>query len=196
MANLRPYKDDEEIIRVGGRTEEADIKYGAKHPILLPKRGLIEKIIFELHHRDKNHIVFGVLENTIRQRYFVRNLRESIRRIINACLTCRRFTPSRPKQLMAKLPSSRINESSAFTHCGCDYGGPIFLRPTSLNYEKRSVKYWVAVFVCFSTKLTHIEVVSTSRGIDFMGAFIRFTSRRGVPQYFTPTSVGHSRTKR
>ena len=81
-------------------------------------------------------------------------------------------------QLMGNLPSPRINPSDAFYHVGIDYAGPIKIR-TSLGRVYKSMKGYVVVFICLSTKAIHLEAVSSLDTRNFLQAFKRFTSRRG-----------------
>lgn len=43
-----------------------------------------------------------------------------------------------------------------------------------------SHKVWVALFVCFSTRAIHLEVVNSLSTPDFLAAFKAFTARRGL----------------
>ncbi|XP_025193662.1 uncharacterized protein LOC112593484 [Melanaphis sacchari] len=45
LAQLAPYIDDNNIIRVGGRLRFSDISYDAKHPILLPQSSHLTELI-------------------------------------------------------------------------------------------------------------------------------------------------------
>ncbi|XP_041778849.1 uncharacterized protein LOC121597275 [Anopheles merus] len=59
-----------------------------------------------------------------------------------------------------------------------DYCGPFYLRPV----HRRAVaqKSYMVVFVCFSVKAIHLELVENLSTAAFM-AFRRFVSRRGLP---------------
>lgn len=60
-----------------------------------------------------------------------------------------------------------------------DYAGPIQIR-TSKGRGHRAYKGFIAVFVCFSTKAVHLELVSDYTTEAFLAAFRRFTARRGL----------------
>ena len=75
---------------------------------------------------------------------------------------------------MADLPSERITPSKPFTYTGLDFAGPIITEP--------DIKTYIAVFVCFSVKATHLELVSSLTKEACLNALQRFSSRRGVPQ--------------
>ena len=81
---------------------------------------------------------------------------------------------------MGNLPAHRSNPAPAFTYTGVDYCGP-FLYRCSKGRGIKSTKGWTAVFVCFTTKAVHLELVSDLSTEAFLAALRRFTSRRGLP---------------
>ena len=80
---------------------------------------------------------------------------------------------------MGNLSSARVNVSDIFSHVGIDFAGPIRVR-TSPGRGHKSVKGYVCVFVCLSTKAIHLEVVLGLDTRSFLHAFKRFISRRGM----------------
>lgn len=79
---------------------------------------------------------------------------------------------------MGNLPGSRLASTRPFLTCGVDYAGPMILRLYSGRCN-RTTKAYIALFVCFSTKALHLELVSDLSTNAFLAAFRRFTSRRG-----------------
>lgn len=80
---------------------------------------------------------------------------------------------------MGNLPPPRVTASRPFTHTGVDYAGPVQLRTTK-GRGHRAHKGFLAIFVCFSTRAVHLEVVSDYSTDAFLAAFKRFVSRRGL----------------
>ena len=81
---------------------------------------------------------------------------------------------------MGQLAASRTTPSHPFSTTGIDYAGPFTLK---LGYTRKPVlvKAYLAIFVCFSTKAVHIEVVSDLTTEAFLASLKRFVSRRGLP---------------
>ncbi|GBM70438.1 hypothetical protein AVEN_154431-2-1, partial [Araneus ventricosus] len=75
-------------------------------------------------------------------------------------------------QIMAPLPSNRIQASYPFENVGIDFAGPIYTR----NIDKA----YIALFTCAVTRAIHLEVVSSLSTEYFLLAFRRFISRRGI----------------
>jgi hypothetical protein len=79
---------------------------------------------------------------------------------------------------MGDLPKERLQPSRPFSTSGVDYAGPYLIKSNKLrNAEK--VKSYIALFVSFSTKAVHLELVGDLTTESFLAAFKRFTSRRG-----------------
>jgi hypothetical protein len=81
---------------------------------------------------------------------------------------------------MSDLPHSRVNECRAFVHVGVDYAGPLQMRELQLR-KFRSIKVYFAIFVCFTVKAVHLELVTNLYTEAFLAAFDRFVVRRGLP---------------
>ncbi|XP_030746052.1 uncharacterized protein LOC115874892 [Sitophilus oryzae] len=78
---------------------------------------------------------------------------------------------------MGELPRERVTPSSPFHITGIDYAGPFFIK----RNRKTQDKCYVGVFICFSTKAIHLELISSLFSKSFIQALRRFTSRRGKP---------------
>ena len=81
---------------------------------------------------------------------------------------------------MGQLPASRTTPSHPFSTTGIDHAGPFILK---LGHTRKPVlvKAYMAIFVLFSTKAVHIEVVSDLATEAFLASLKRFTARRGLP---------------
>lgn len=180
LIKLNPYVDHNGILRVGGRIENADIKYEAKHQIILPRSHNVTKLIIRMTHQHSIHGGAKLTEALLRQRYWIPRGLSVIKAVIHECTTCRRYNKRTLKQQMGALPASRVNGTRAFKECGIDYAGPIQVR-TWKGRGHKSHKAYIAVFICMATKAIHLECVSDMTSISFIAALHRFISRRGVP---------------
>ena len=55
ISSSNPYLDENGIIRVGERLEKFDIDNDCEHPILMPKRCHISKLIILLYYQNTGH---------------------------------------------------------------------------------------------------------------------------------------------
>ncbi|XP_062703613.1 uncharacterized protein LOC134286064 [Aedes albopictus] len=81
---------------------------------------------------------------------------------------------------MGQLPSDRVSPNPVFAITGIDYAGPVQIVGRRVRGAKPS-KGYIALFVCFTTKVVHMEAVSDLTTSSFLAAFTRFSSRYGLP---------------
>ena len=92
--------------------------------------------------------------------------------------------------MMGQLPSARVTPGPPFSVCGLDYAGPFMLKKGHTR-KPVIVKAYLAVFVCFSTKVTHLEVVSDLMTEAFLACLRRFVFRRGLPAHIHSDNGGN-----
>ncbi|CAI6364177.1 unnamed protein product [Macrosiphum euphorbiae] len=180
LARLSPYIDSEGIIRVGGRLRHSVLHDEAKNPILLPKVCSLSTLLIRHYHLQYLHAGPQLISSLLVQRYWIMSARAAIRRITFKCISCTRQKATAPIPMMADLPPARVRPSRPFAHVGVDYAGP-FLIKEGRRKQARSVKGYLALFVCMVIKAVHIEVVSDLTTDAFIAALHRFVSRRGLP---------------
>ncbi|XP_066585644.1 uncharacterized protein [Prorops nasuta] len=161
LLSLAPFLDAQGILRVGGRLQHSFLSDNQKHPIILPTNYLTELLIRHIHITT----LHGGLQLTL---------------TVLRCVTCVRQRAKLGTQFMGSLPTARVNRSHPFEHTGIDYAGP-FLVKLHQGRNSKSVKCYIAVFVCMATRATHLELVSKYDTDAFLAALARFTSRRGKP---------------
>ncbi|CAK9795156.1 hypothetical protein ANTPLA_LOCUS1384 [Anthophora plagiata] len=81
---------------------------------------------------------------------------------------------------MGDLPKNRVIHSRPFTNVGLDYCGPFLLKEKKFR-NKGKIKSYVAVFVCFTTRAVHLELVTDLTTETCLEAIKRFCARRGKP---------------
>lgn len=176
---LNPFIDDNEILRVGGRLSKSELPYDKKYPILLPyKHPLTDMIIKQEHERLLHAGAQGVLAS-LRRKFWPINGRNAVRKIIHKCITCFRLRPTKVTPQMGDLPKARITPARPFATSGIDFAGP-FLVKDGKTRNRKLVKCYVCIFICFATKASHLELVGDLSTESFLNAFKRFISRRGI----------------
>lgn len=80
---------------------------------------------------------------------------------------------------MGNLPSSRVTVQFPFAEVGVDFCGPFQIKP--MIRSRVLIKAYIAVFVCFTTKAIHLELVLDLTTDSFIAALKRFISTRGKP---------------
>lgn len=170
--------DEDNILRVGGRLEQADLPYDGRHPMLLPTSTLFVTSLFEHIHCRNLHAGPQALLAIVRQRFWVLRGRDVARKVVHRCLICFRHRPLLYQQIMGNLPAKRVQPARPFVISGVDFCGPVWVHYK--HRGQRPSKAYIAVFVCFATKATHLELVTNLSADTFIGALKRFVARRGI----------------
>nr|CAI5828097.1 unnamed protein product [Callosobruchus analis] len=180
LSSLSLFLDDNHIIRVGGRLKNTYLPYNVKHPILLSSKHPLTKLIFQHKHAQLLHPGPQLLLSSIRQFYWPVGGTALAKKVVRQCTVCFKAKPTFYQCPMSSLPNSRIKPKLPFDVTGLDFAGPFMI----LNKKGRGAhlqKVYLAIFVCFCTKAIHIEIVTDLTTENFLAAFRRFISRRGIP---------------
>ena len=183
LNQLHLFLDNKGIVRCEGRIENAAISSESKKPILLPPKHHFTDLIIQENHNTANHIGIKGTLNRIRERYWILHGRQSVKRTLRKCVTCKRLegkpypTPKTPQ-----LPAWRTSDEPPFTYTGLDFAGPLNVKESSKRAEQSSEKSYIALFTCASTRAMHLELLKNLSTESFLQAFRRFSSRRGLPK--------------
>ncbi|XP_044597582.1 uncharacterized protein LOC123274157 [Cotesia glomerata] len=184
LSRLTAWIDQTGLLRVGGRLQYSQLNEDAKHPPIMPKDSEISRLIIANAHTRTMHGGTQLTLDYVRRYCWILGGRAPIKSFIHRCVTCTRIRGIRAQQRMGQLPASRVTPSLVFEHAGVDYAGPVSLKFFQ-GRGARSYKAWIAVFVCFSTSATHLELVTDYSAQGFLKAFRRFTARRGICKTLT-----------
>lgn len=180
ITNLHPFIDNHDIIRVGGRISLAYYSYDKSHPILLPKSHYVVELLFKYEHERLSHAGQQQLLYSVRETYWPILGRNTARKIVHQCVRCHRIKPRFITPMLGNLPANRIEASLPFIFTGVDYAGPFMIRDKKGRGFKLQ-KAYICLFVCYSSKAIHLELVSDLTKEAFIASLRRFVSRRGRP---------------
>ena len=76
---------------------------------------------------------------------------------------------------MGPLPEERVTLSPPFSDIGIDFAGPLYVKERTIVK-----KTYVCVFTCASSRMVHLELTNSLTTDEFLQAFSRMTSRRGL----------------
>lgn len=170
----------EGVIRVGGWFQNSSLTFNEKHPTVLPKsHAFVHTLIMHLHQQHL-HAGCQTMLSILRERFWVINARNIIGSLVHKCVVCYRFRRILTEQLMADLPRDGVVPSLLFEKTGVDYCGPLLITQQLLG--RSTIKVFIAIFIWFSTKAAHMELVPSSTTDVFISALKRFISRRGKCQ--------------
>ena len=83
-------------------------------------------------------------------------------------------------QIVGNLLTKRVRATRPLFIVGVDFCGPVNV---SLGIRgRRLLKMYIAVFVCFTSKAVHLELVSNLSTDSFLLSYKRFAARRSLPK--------------
>ena len=131
IVKLKPFVDEQGILRVGGRIENASsFNYDEKHPIILPKdkrSSISQHILTDLHIKNAHSGAKHTLSLARRRFWPIAGLAQC-KRMCHRCAHCIEETARMATQIMAPLPEVRLKCRYPFEHCGCDCFGPLYVK--------------------------------------------------------------------
>ena len=144
LRKLSPCVNDDEIIVVSGHLKHANTSDRSKEPYIVPHSSAIGTFIVRSIHNKVHHFTEWTLSD-VRQKYWITHGRVVVKKVIHACITCKRLLGNPVQQKMADLPPERIQSGKpAFTYVGTDCFGPYhvkYRRGEILRYAIRLLIY-------------------------------------------------------
>ena len=182
LACLRPTFDNNGILQANGRLQSADfLPVKTRCPIILPRSAWTTKLIIRDYH-VKSHHAAGTnhLLSLLSSRYWIVSAREAIRECERECAKCKLLKAKPATQVMAPLPSARLETSlRAFERAAVDYGGPFI---TKQGRGRQQEKRYLCVFTCMATRAVHLELAFGLSTDAFLNAFYSKLPKSSMPQ--------------
>ena len=170
---LNPFMDENGLIRVGGRFRKSSLEFGTVHPVL-SKTGNVTKMIIRWCHERTAHSGRNITLNELRSSgYWVMQEAQWSERSYQS-VTCRCLREKVGEQVMADLPSDRLQEEPSFSYCGVDMFGPFHIKEC-----RNTLKRYGELFTCLVSRAIHIEMTKSMETDSFILGLRRFIARRG-----------------
>ena len=169
------YQDENNILRCGGRLDNAQLTEDQKHPILLDAKHHVTTLIVEQSHQRVMHNGVKETLTELRSRFWIVRGRQFVRKVLHGCRECKRHegkpyaAPDPPA-----LPSFRTSVDRPFTYTGIDFAGPLYVKDGE-------GKVYMVIYTCGVSRAVHLDIVSNLTAGSFLQSFSRFAARRGVP---------------
>ncbi|XP_039303404.1 uncharacterized protein LOC120357308 [Solenopsis invicta] len=90
LKTLHPFLDDEGVIRVGGRLQQASLPERTKHPIVIPAAHRFTTLVINHYHEKLLHAGAQTTLYAIREEFWPIQARNKIKKIIRQCVKCRK----------------------------------------------------------------------------------------------------------
>ena len=104
---MTPYADENGIITVGGRVDPSFLSCDNTHPVLLLYKHSISMLVTRQAHQY-GHLGVAATTSKCRRKYWIVRGHNMSRIVKRKCTFCREFEAKAKTQLMADLPSCRL----------------------------------------------------------------------------------------
>lgn len=153
MKAFHPFLDEYGYLLVGGWLRRASLSFTKKHPIFLHHSFPLTALIVRYIHKTPFHTTYSFVKARLQSvwRYV-----SSYQCIIPECVWCVQMKG----QFLVR------------PFVGVDFGN---------HRSVKLLKYYASFFVCFTTRVTHIDTVSYLTTKVCIATLQRFSSRRGIP---------------
>ena len=129
LRRLRPCVGSDDLLRIEGRLENAELPVDTKHPFILPGRHPITRLVVLRYHNLTGHGGPSYTLMKTRERFWVIHGVASVKFCIADCGKCALLKAKPIRQLMSELPSCRVTAcNKPFKFTGLDFLGPYLFR--------------------------------------------------------------------
>ena len=173
LARLRPFKDNQGLLRIKTRILNSDEPEEFKTPIVLPSDHPLVKLLILKVHEECHHAGCHITLVKLREKFWVLRARSATRSIIHRCFVCRKLKAKPYDQIEPPLPVYRVQGNKVFGSVGIDFAGPLFIRG--------GCKVWVVLYTCAVFRAIHLDIVFSLSSDAFILSFRRFCSLFGRP---------------
>ena len=185
LASFNPFFDNESsLLRARSRLVLSGLPEETRLPIILPKKcEIVKKFVLHLH-KLHQHARAGYLHSLLRQEFAMQRGRQQIQAAIWPCTKRHCMKPKPLQQIMAPLPSLRIDEPAPFRAIAVDLFGPmVAFHKCGLENcpHPNERKVYGALYTCFHSRAIHIELIDSQGTESFLTSFRSFVARRGTP---------------
>jgi hypothetical protein len=180
--NVSPLK----LLRLSGRLKNAEhLSFDMKHPMVLHPDDPFTVLVIQYYHRDVLLHTGGIkcLMCSLNQMYWIAASINSIKKLLNTCVKCRKLKARPMTQQMAPLPECRIpgslNRVTPFETTALDCAGPWEVK---IGRRIARPKRYMLIFRCATYGAIHIEMLTDMSTNCFLLALDRFCSIRSTPK--------------
>ena len=179
LLHLRPALDEAGLLRLNSRLRYHNhIPAAERHPLIIPKDHPLTPLLVLHHHLQLLHAGANHTRSSLARRFWIIHGSTTVRKVISACLPCRRQKARPSTQEMAPIPLERLPElrPTPFQSCAIDAAGPF-----TLLKDGKTEKIYFVLFTCLTFRAVHLEPLLSMSASSFLMALDRFVARRGCP---------------
>lgn len=120
LQRFSPYHDKLGLLRLGSHLQFSNLRESSKHFILLPASDTFTKLLVKKEHQRLLHAGFSFLLTELRERFWTVRARQVVKKVINECTVCRRYSCKQYLEPFTLLTADRVQPSPPF-EVGCRF---------------------------------------------------------------------------
>ena len=145
IESLNPFMR-ENLLRAKSQLRHANLSFGEKYLVILPRSHPAVKLYFEFRHKHNHHQGVEHITAEIQRKLWVTGLRNALRSVKPRCLHCKLKKNKTSMPMMSGLPIVRTEDNvTPFKDSGVDYFGPF-----SIKSFRRTVKRCICLVTYLS----------------------------------------------
>ena len=179
LQRLGAKRREDGVITVGQRIESWMKKsYSTQEMVLLPfDHHLSYLYVLQVHNQYHSGVSATVCKVCLK--FWVVKFEKLARKVLSNCVVCKKNARKCVSQIMAPLPTERLNPSPPWSHTSLDLFGPFSIRG---EVNKRSHgKAFGLILTCLASRAIHMDLINGYSTDAFLQGFRRFMSFRGAP---------------
>ena len=188
--NLEMSDDNLGVLRIHGRLDNFHGDEPILRPVALPSKSKLVRMYAEHVHQSLGHQGYRVVIVNFRKNgvYIIRG-KQLLKSIAAKCIKCRIMRRELLTQQMGQLPSFRFKAyCPPFTSVAMDFFGPVKIKKT----RNIAISGCVLVIACNTTRIIYLEITETQSTDDFLLAWRRFVTKRGIHPLHVYTDQGET----
>ena len=179
--SLGVYEHEDRYLRCKGWLGKEKLLFDTKLPILLPNFHHFAYLVAQSAHEKlyQNGIKETLLE--IRSKYWIPKVSQTIKRILNKCLLCRKLERlPYPSPAVSDLPEFKVVEGRVFKAAEADLCGPVYTKVHPKN--KQMTKNYISITAGVSSRIIHLKILSDQTTAAYLRIQRRFIAWPGIPK--------------
>ena len=177
VSKLNVFVSDDGLLKVKTKFDRWSDYPNYSFPILMSDKSHLTKLLISNIHGDLAHGgTYNVL-SVLRKQFWVPSIYSTVKKILKACVSCRRFNARNVKlNTNSYRPFRAEPPSQCYKYLFCDYMGPI-----NIKYGEKKLKIWILCFTCLWSRSVNLKICPDLTAKGFLRAFQMHVFEWGLP---------------
>ena len=149
--------------------------------LILPNSHHFTGLVVQSARKKEYHNGVREILLEIRSKYWIPKGRQTVKRILNKCLLCRKLEGLKyPSPAVSDLPKLKVVEGQVFKAAGVDLCDPVYTKVHPKS--KQLTKNYISITTCASSRMIHLEILPDQTTAAYLRSQRRFIAQQGIPK--------------